>query len=302
MFFTLPTFITRKLSTGTFLFRAALIGLFLLLSSCSMLRMGYNQGPHLLWWWLDSYVGFTHEQTPHVKKAIHDWFDWHRTNQLPEYAAWLTVLSSEIGDSATPEQVCSWSGKLRSTVAPALEHSLQLGAPLVSSLSEQQLLHIAQRYTKGNEEFRDDYLQPIAKERLQTSIQRTVKRVENLYGKINETQRRLIIDNLTASPFDPEAWLAERQRRQNETLSILRQLIAKPVETEHIVNSLRTIVEHIERSSDTDYRAYQIKLTEYNCAFIAHIHNSTSEKQRQHAYKKLKGWEADLLILANDTP
>lgn len=302
MFFALTTFIKRPLFTRAFMIRGALIGLFLLLSSCSMLRMGYNQGPHLLWWWLDSYVDFTHEQTPHVKKAIRDWFDWHRSSQLPEYAAWLTVLSSEIGDSVTPDQVCGWSEKIRSTVAPALDYSLLLAAPLIPSLSEQQLIHIGQRYAKGNEEFRSDYLQPVAEERLQASVQRTVKRVENLYGKINETQRRLITDNLTASPFDPEAWLAERQRRQNETLSILRQLIAKPVETEHTINSLRTIVEHIERSSDTDYRTYQIKLTEYNCAFIAHVHNSTSEKQRQHAYKKLKSWEADLLILANDTP
>lgn len=265
-----------------------------------MLRMGYNQGPQLVWWWLDSYVDFSSEQAPHAKEAIHQWFNWHRTTQLPKYAAWLSVLSSQIDDTVTPNQVCGWHKELRNTLAPAFDHALQLSVPLVQGLGEAQLSRIEQRYTKGNEEFHNDYLQPIIEDRRKASIKRTIKRIENFYGDIDETQRRIIIDSIIASPFDPEAWLAERQRRQNETLLTLRNLIAESIETGHIVTALRTLIEHIERSSDADYRIYQTKLTEYNCAFIAHFHNNTSNKQRRHAHDKLKNWETDLRILAND--
>ncbi len=47
--------------------RGVLICLLLLLGSCSMLRLGYDQGPQLVWWWLDGYVNFSSEQTPHAK-------------------------------------------------------------------------------------------------------------------------------------------------------------------------------------------------------------------------------------------
>lgn len=279
--------------------RSAIIGLLFLLSSCSMLRMGYDQGPQLLWWWLDGYVNFSKEQTPQVKDAIRQWFDWHRATQLPEYAAWLAALHDQLDDPVTPAQVCRWSEELRDIVAPALDHALQLGAPLVPGLGETQWRHIEQHYTKGNEEFRSYYLQPDLEERLEASIKRTVKRVENLYGRIDEAQRRLITASLKTSPFDPQAWLVERQRRQHETLLTLRRLAGEPAET-HITAALRMLVGHVEHSADTDYRDYQKKLIAYNCDFVARLHNSTTAIQRQHARDKIKSWETDLRILADD--
>ncbi len=278
--------------------RGAIIILLFLLSSCSMLRLGYDQGPQLVWWWLDGYVNFSNEQTPHAKEAIRKWFAWHRTTQLPEYAAWLSTLRSRIGDPVTPAQICGWSEELRNTIAPALDHTMQLGAPLVPNLGEAQWLSIERRYAKGNDEFRRDFLQPHAEERLAASIKRIVKRVENIYGSIDEAQHRLIVAGIEASPFDPEAWLAERQRRQHETLLTLRRLAAEQAETEHVIAALRGLIERVQRSNDRDYRAYQVKLTEYNCAFIATVHNSTTPIQRQHAHDKLKGWETDLRKLS----
>ncbi len=283
-----------------FFVRSAVIALLLLLGSCSMLRLSYNQGPQLVWWWLDGYVNFSSEQAPRAKQAIREWFDWHRATQLPQYATWLSALRSQIDDPITPTQVCGWSEELRTLTAPALDHAAQLGATLVPGLGEEQLRHIAQRYAKSNDEFRSDHLQPTVEERREASVQRTIKRIENLYGRIDDAQRRLIIDNTAASPFDPEAWLAERQRRQNEVLTTLRHLIAEPAETASIVDALRTLIAHIQHSTDADYRVYQVKLTEYNCAFIARVHNSTNPHQRQHAHDKLKGWETDLRTLAND--
>lgn len=291
---------TMKNILRLFLARSAIIGLLFLLSSCSMLRMGYDQGPQLLWWWLDGYVNFSREQTPQVKEAIHQWFGWHRATQLPEYAEWLAMLRHQLDDSVTPAQVCRWSEELRDIVAPALDHALQLGAPLVPGLGETQWRHIEQHYAKGNDEFRSDYLQPDLEERLEASIKRTVKRIENLYGRIDKAQRRLITASLETSPFDPEAWLVERQRRQHETLLTLRRLAIEPAEAEHITAALRMLVGHVEHSADAGYRDYQKKLTAYNCGFVARLHNSTTAIQRQHARDKLKSWETDLHKLAED--
>lgn len=279
--------------------RGILIVLLILLGSCSMLRTGYNQGPQLVWWWLDGYLEFGHQQTPQVKESIKLWFDWHRSTQLPQYAAYLSELSEHINDTITSDEVCSWYDTVRHSFTPALDHAVQLGAPLTRRLSEAQLRHLEQRYDKNNEEFRDDYLQPTLKSRHKASIKRTVKRFENLYGDMNDAQKRLIADTISASPFDPEAWLRERQRRQKETVQQLRQLISEPAQTdaETVLHKLATQLEH---SPDPEYRAYQMKLTDYNCAFVADLHNSTTPKQRQHARDKLRNWAADLHALARD--
>ena len=47
---------------------------------------------------------------------------------------------------------------------------------------------------------------------------------------------------------------------------------------------------------------YQRRLTDYNCAFVAQLHNSTTPAQRQAARDKLKDWEEDLRALAVQKP
>lgn len=280
--------------------RIALIAVLLLFSGCSILRLSYDKGPQLTWWWLDGYVDFSREQTPQAKHAIHQWFGWHRATQLPEYADWLAAIRSRIDGELTPAQVCSWSDELQAIIAPAFDHAVHLGTPVVLRLGEAQWRHLEKRYAKSNEELREDFLQPDPEDRLRAAIKRTVKRIENLYGDIDKTQRRLIIDSLEASPFNPEAWLTERQRRQQETLRTLRQLAAQSTAPESATASLRKLIEHTHRSDDPDYRAYQLKLAEHTCSFIARMHNSTTPAQRQRAHDKLKGWETDFRALTMD--
>ena len=276
---------------------AMLIAALLLLSSCSVVRLGYDHAPLLAWWWIDGYVDFNNEQTPHAKQAIQQWFVWHRNAQLPEYADWLAAIRSQLDGTLTSEQVCRWSEDIQTVIEPAFDYAAQLSVPVVLRLGESQWRHLEQRYTKSNDELRSDFLQSDLKERRHASIKRTVKRIKNLYGKVDETQRRLISASIDTSPFNPEAWMNERQRRQRETLSALRQLVAESTSAEQAEITLRRLIAHTYRSDDPEYRAYQIKLAEYTCDFIARMHNSASPNQRRHAHDKLKEWEMDLRAL-----
>lgn len=277
-----------------------IIAMLILFSSCSMVRVGYDQGPRLAWWWLDGYVDFSREQKPHAKQAIRQWFGWHRSSQLSEYADWLSVMRIKINDPLTPEQVCRWSEELQDIIAPAFDRAVQLGTPVVLSLGEAQWHFLEQRYVKSNDKLRRDYLQPNPNDRLKASIKRSVKRIENLYGDIDERQRNLIYASIETSPFNPKAWLLERQRRQQVALSTLQQLATESTPTEQAAATLRTLIEHTYRSDNPDYRAYQVSLAEYTCGFIARMHNSTTPSQRQHAHDKLKSWETDLRALTAD--
>ena len=265
-----------------------------------MVKLGYDQGPRLAWWWLDDYVDFSRQQKPHAKQAIQQWFGWHRSAQLSEYADWLSVVRSQINDPLTPEQVCRWSDELQGVIAPAFDHAVHLGTPVVLSLGETQWRYLEQRYAKSNDKLRRDYLQPNPKDRLKASIKRSVKRIENLYGNIDEKQRNLIIASIETSPFNPEAWLLERERRQQVTLSTLEQLATESTPPEQAAAILRTLVEYTYRSDDPDYRAYQVSLAGYTCGFISRMHNSTTPSQRQHAHDKLISWETDLRALMAD--
>ncbi len=261
------------------------------------MRLGYNNGPQLAWWWLDGYVDFSREQAPLAKQGIERWFEWHRATQLPDYAAVLADAGSKVVEPTTAAQACRWQARVRDALDPALDRAIELAADLVPGLGEPQLRHLEQRYAKGNDEMRGDFLQPDPALRKRESVKRTVERAERLYGSLDEPQKRLIEVGVAASPFSPELWLAERERRQRDTLQVLRRLLAERADRDQRLAAVRMLAARAERSPDPEYRAYQLKLAEYNCAFAARIHNATAPAQRQKARDNLKGWEEDLRAL-----
>jgi hypothetical protein len=64
----------RTLRVKAWIIGVLLLALGPLLAGCTALRLGYNNGPQLAWWWLDSWMDFSREQSPPVKHAIDHWF------------------------------------------------------------------------------------------------------------------------------------------------------------------------------------------------------------------------------------
>jgi len=189
---------------------------------------------------------------------------------------------------------CRWQTQVREALEPTLQRALQLAADTLPGLGEANYRHVEQRYAKGNAEMRRDFLQPEAQDRLDEAVKRTLERVERIYGRVGDAQKRVVREGVAASPFDPELWLAERQRRQRDVLQTVRRLSAEKADADQRLAALRVLVQRLERSPDPEYRAYQQRLTDYNCAFAAQIHNSTTVAQRQRARETFKGWEEDL--------
>jgi hypothetical protein len=284
--------------------RSAIVAvLVFLLAGCSAVRLGYGNGPQLVWWWLDGYLDFPAPQVPSVKASIDRWFEWHRSTQLPDYVVWLASLRAQANDDHSAAQFCRWNTDLRNRLEPSIDRALLLGADLLPVLGEAQFRHLEQRYLKNLDEMRAEYLQPDAAERRSASVKRAIDRVEQIYGRLGEAQRKVIADGVATSPFDPQAWMEERQRRQRDTVLTLRRLAADKAERDARLAALRVLVERSERSPDPAYRDYQRRLVDYNCDFAARIHNATTPAQRQKARETLKGWEDDLRsLLATANP
>lgn len=268
-----------------------------LLSGCSALRLAYNQAPELAYWWLDGYFDFDERQAPMARAALDDWFAWHRASQLGDYAALLVRAQQEVLVDATAEQTCRWWTDLRQRAAAAFEQGVPALADIVGTLRSEQVQHIDKRYRKADEDFRADFLQRDRAERVEATVKRTVSRAETLYGPLDDGQRAFIARTLAGSPFDAPVWLAERQARQREIVQTLRTLVADRADPARVQAALRVFAAHAERSPRPDYRVYYQRLTEFNCVFVAQLHNTTSPAQRRNAADKLRGWEDDLRSL-----
>ena len=282
---------------------ATLCGLLLtLVSGCSALRIGYSTAPDLAYWWFDRYADFSGEQTQRVREALAQWFNWHRRTQLPDYAALLARMRAEAPVDTTAERVCEWQADLLRRADTAYDRAGPAIAELVLSLTPEQIAHIQKRQSKVNEDFREDYLQPDRAKRAAATLKRTVERAEMIYGKLDAGQRERMAAALTRSPFDPELWDAERRARQQDVVQLIGKLVKEKTPPAQAQAELRGYVDRIERSPHEAYRRYYERLTEFNCGFVANLHNSTTAEQRRHAVQTLSGWEGDLRALAASTP
>jgi hypothetical protein len=232
-----------------------------------------------------------------VKRDIDGLFDWHRTTQLPVFLPLLAAAQVQVMEPATAAQACQWESTLRERLQPTLDKSLALAADWLPGLGEPQFKSLEKRYAKNLREMREEYLQPDPAARQSESVKRALERAERLYGSLDEPQRQVIREAVAASPFDPELWMRERQRRQRDTLQTVRRLQFEQADRDQRIAGLAALVAHMELSPDPEYRAYQLRLTQYNCAFAAQIHNATTPAQRRKARDNLKGWEEDLRVL-----
>ena len=270
----------------------------LLLVGCgSLLRLSYSQGPHLTYWWIDGYLDLDGEQSPRLREALDDWFDWHRRTQLADYAALLARAQRDVMQASSPQAMCAWREEAERRLDTALERAAPALARLVVTLKPEQLQHLERKLAKNGEELRADFAQPDRDERAAASFKRVLERFEGFYGRLDETQRARLGQLLAASPFDAERWLAERERRNADLLRSLASTGASGdvVQAQGVV---RVLAERTLRSPRSDYRPYQVRLAQDNCVLAATMHNLTTPAQRRHARDKLKGWEDDLRSLA----
>lgn len=279
--------------------RAAIIGLVLvLLAGCSALRLGYDRGPLLARWWLDRYVDFDDAQLPVVKDSLAQWFAWHRSTQMPDYAQLLARLREEAAQPASAEQMCRWGDELRRRAVLASEALLPQAARVVPLLTAAQIEELQTRFDKRNADFRKRIVQPRPQERLRESTKRTVERIEDFYGRLDAAQRQLVAASLEASPFDADAWYAQREAQQREILATLRRLHAERADRERALAALRALHARLTEPPAADPQSAAQRLLRHNCEFAARLHNSTTPAQRQHLRDKLGGWEGDVRVLA----
>ena len=81
---------------------------------------------------------------------------------------------------------------------------------------------------------------------------------------------------------------------------LLSAVVAARQGEDQRVAALRALAQRIERSPDPEYRTYQLRLNEFNCAFASRLHNATTAAQREKARENLQGWATDLRALLND--
>ncbi|CDS51445.1 lipoprotein, putative [Polaromonas sp. CG9_12] len=267
------------------------------LQACSVVKLAYNQAPDLAYWYLDTYLDLTGEQSLQVKASLSQLQAWHRQTQLPVYITALQQLQQQLPSDTTAAAACAVAADVRSNLGAVAQQAESLAAGVAVMLQPGQLRHLAQKFAKTNAEAEDELQGNNGKTRQGKRYRQLLSRAESLYGTLDEPQRAVIARRLEQSRFDLRVLFAERQRRQRDMLQTLQPMAAGQVSPAQAKTALRGLVERTLNPLEPVYRRYLDQLGQENCQSFAELHNSTTPAQRGKAVETLRGYEQDFRIL-----
>ena len=269
----------------------------LALTGCSVARLGYNNAPSLSYYWLDSYFDFDGPQTLAMREKLQSLQDWHRKEELPQWADLLKGLQATATQSITPDQVCKMYGAVVERAQAPLNYLAPAFASLALSLTQAQITHIQGEFDKRNQEWREEWLDVKVSKRQERRQKQVAERMEMLYGRLSDGQTALIKALSDSAAYDPQRQFAEMLRRQQDaiqTLNLIRSTSLPPAQANAEMQNLfaRSFV-----SPDPTYRSYAEQARQLGCKALAEVHNLASAEQRQKMLKTLQGYESDARTL-----
>ncbi len=278
----------------------AAVSALLLLQACSAIKLGYNNGTELAYFWLDGYVDFRDDQSPQVREELGKLLAWHRTEELPKLAELLQKVQRLAAADVTPGQICTVYADARERFDATTRRADPAAVWLVMSLSADQLKHIDRQLKKADDKFRKDTQDLTPAERMDRRVKSNVERAEEFYGRLDDKQVAQLRGAMEAATTKPELNQAERQRRQADFAQTLRVASGQATPTgankpgpPEVLSLLRGYQERMAKPPSADYRAYSDKLTQESCETFAGLHNSTSKEQRDRAVRRLAAYERD---------
>lgn len=271
-----------------------------LLSSCTMVKVAYNQVETLFYWRLDSYADFTREQAPRVHESLAHFHTWHRRTQMPLYADFLQRVRPLLAESITPAQACTVFDQARSLADATLDPANWTMVWIATELSEEQLRHIEKKQDSSDAVWRKQWLINMTPEKLlEERFDQALSRAEMLYGSLDRAQKTALRAGLSASSFNPLRSDAERQRRQQDLLNVLRKIRADKLGSEAARTLLKGYMSRaLQPPEPADQRYTQTLVTEA-CATFSRLHNATTPAQREQASFILDRYARDFRQLAS---
>jgi hypothetical protein len=279
--------------------KTLILVLILSLAACNAVRLGYNHGETLTYWWLNSYIDVNVDQRPWIKQRIARFFQWHRATQLKDYAQLLAQTQKEVQHPVSPQELLATYEDARKRMFAVIDRTLPDLADLALSLKPDQIKQIEKKFASSNDDYRKDYLRGDAEQRQRFRFKKVMEQAEYWFGSFNNEQEAVIRKASDARILDNELWFAGRQYRQRELIALLKKIQAERPSREATIGMLRgyatTMIEH---AGGGEHELFYAAARDGAAGVAATIINCTTPAQKAYAVRRLQQWIDNFNALA----
>jgi 5'-deoxynucleotidase YfbR-like HD superfamily hydrolase len=269
------------------------------MAGCSSIKLTYNHGDTLLYWWLDTYVDLDGDQAEWVKKDIDKLFQWHRQTQLKQYSAILTKAQRQMAGDMTQADLLADYKDVRTYTEQLVLHAVPDLADLSRSVKPEQIAQMEKKFAKNNDDYRKKFLKGDLEKRQSVRFDKSMEQFELWFGRFSGDQKAILRKASDARPMDAEIFLAERIRRQQKIVAMLRKVQQEKLSKEATQKEVTALVrDTLDRFEAPERKAFFDSYTDATSKYILTAIKIATPEQKAHAQKRMQGWIDDFNNLA----
>ena len=263
-------------------------------SGCTT-KLAYDFLDWGLYWELKDYVKFTRDQRLLVKDEISQLIDWHRSEELPQYADQLEKLSKELKSGITVGQLEEFSNNLRDSWQRIVIKTLPAAVDIISNLTDEQVndflkMLIEKEGDDAKKIEKGTHVRTVKKREAYVS-----KKIVDVIGKLNEDQKSLIAQ--WALSMKPTQELSLAQAIQWRTR--MQTVLAERHNEQQMEDNLMVLFANPEQLRSASYRRVIEKNKRLIMQLLFDLNQTLTNQQRSKLVKKLKSYINDFRDLSD---
>ncbi len=276
-----------------------LIALVATLAACSSIRLTYNHGETLLYWWLNAYVDLDSDQKGGVKQDIDQLFQWHRKTQLKDYIQVLSNGQKQLQGNITQADLLADYADVKQRTEALLYKAQPQLADLARALRPEQIATMEKKFASNNDDYRKKFLRGDTEKRQKYRYEKSMEQFELWFGNFSGEQEQLIRKASDTRPLDNQIWLDERMRRQKNILALMNKIQREKPSREATMALIHTLIkESFERLDNSEHKAFFDAYNDSTAQLVLTVIKIATPAQKAHAQKRMQGWIDDFNALA----
>jgi hypothetical protein len=276
-----------------------LAALALALAACSAVKLGYNYADSYVLYSLDEYLELSDEQEVFVRRRMDSLLVWHRSTQLRDYASFIETARARLDGPVTADDVVAFNLELNTKLLAIGDRLAPDFAQLALSLKPEQIDRLAKRFGDSTIKARRELVRATGRENLDERVQKTADRAEYWFGALNRLQMDAVRTSLASRPSSDDWWIAERERRQNGLITLLRRIQSERPDEAVAARWIRAYFAQIALPAEPERRGQLDAFRRGNAEMIAQLVNRATPEQRATLNRKLAGFAQDFVALAS---
>jgi hypothetical protein len=270
-------------------------------ASCSAIKLTYNNGDTLAYWWLNGYLDLDSEQSKWAKQEIDELFRWHRRTQLRDYAQLLGNGQRQLAKGLTHDDLVNDLRDVRARSELLAFKALPELADLARTVRPEQIAQMEAKFRKNNETYRKKFMSGDQDDRRKARFKKNMEQFELWFGDFSRDQEAILRKASDARPLDNEIWLEERMLRQKKIIGVLRKIQQEKLGRDATMALLHSLLKELFHRLDAPERkGFYDTYIEGTMQLILTVNRIATPQQKAHAHKRMQGWIDDFNILAAD--